>query len=549
LLKLAKISRSITLGWLGTILTSFPVLSAERITFLLPPFSRTLEISSLEKFAKNGVIDANLRQYIGGTTPQQQAEFRQALTTNKEISPVLLSRFFNTQMGEDILTLLGALITIQGDINGKFALRSALIKSAFEPGGVTILSLLRNLPTNMQIDLNRVISLARAIDLVLKATTLFTEKVAQLSLEEAKNVGEINFAAMTNPQQLGSLQVEQIRLDLTDSARQRELYLIIVKPKGQLTEKTPVIVFSHGLASRPEDFVRQAEHWASYGYLVAMPQHPGSDTIQVQNLINGLSRQVFDTNEFVNRPLDVSFVIDELLRRNTTEFQGKLDLENVGVGGHSFGGYTALAVGGATIDFENLKNDCQRRLAFLNVSLLLQCRALDLSRQEYNFRDPRVKAIFAVNPFNRSIFGAKGLGKIEIPTFLAAGTYDPATPAIFEQVRSFPLLNTQDKYLALIEGQAHVDFSVLDAGINEVLESVADLTLPAPYVIDGYAHSLSLAFFEVYIRKNPTYKPFLQAAYSQYISQGQDFKCFLITRASSKALDKLIEDFIAQNVR
>jgi predicted dienelactone hydrolase len=280
-----------------------------------------------------------------------------------------------------------------------------------------------------------------------------------------------------------------------------------------------------------------------------MPQHPGSDTIQVQNLLSGLSRQVFYTDEFVNRPLDISFAIDELQRRNAGEFQGQLDLDHVGVGGHSFGGYTALAVGGATIDFENLQRDCQRRLAFLNVSLLLQCRALDLPRENYNFRDPRIKAIFAVNPFNWSIFGAKGLGKIEIPTFLAAGTYDPATPAIFEQVRSFPLLNTQDKYLTLIEGQAHVDFSVLDAGINEAIESVADLTLPAPYVIDSYAHSLSLSLFEVYIRKNPTYKPFLQAAYSQYLSQGQEFKCFLITRASSAALEQLIKDFIAQNVR
>lgn len=549
MLQLAKIGRLIALGCLGTILTSFPVLSAERITFILPPFSRTLEISSLENFVETGRIDANLRQYLGNTTPEQQKEFRQALTTSKEINPVLISRFFNTTMGEDILNLLGGLITIQGDINGKFALRSALIKSAFEPGGVTILNLLRNLPTNMQIDVTRVQRLARAIDIVLKATTVFTEKVAQLSLEEAKKAGEINFTAMTDPRQPGPQQVEQMRLDLTDSRRQRELYLIIVKPKGQLTQKTPVIVFSHGLASRPEDFVRQAEHWASYGYLVAIPQHPGSDTLQVQNLLAGLSRMVFDTKEFVNRPLDISFVIDELQRRNAGEFQGQLDLDNVGVGGHSFGGYTALAVGGATIDFENLQRDCQRRLAFLNVSLLLQCRALDLPREEYNFRDRRIKAIFAVNPFNWSIFGAKGLAKIEIPTFVAAGTYDPATPAIFEQVRSFPLLNTENKYLALIEGQAHVDFSVLDAGINEAIESIADLTLPAPYVIDSYAHSLSLAFFEVYIRKNPSYKPFLQAAYSQYLSQGQEFRCFLITRASSAVLEQLIEDFIAQNIR
>ena len=98
-------------------------------------------------------------------------------------------------------------------------------------------------------------------------------------------------------------------------------------------------------------------------------------------------------------------------------------------------------------------------------------------------------------------------------------------------------------------GQAHVDFSVLDAGINEAIESIADLTLPAPYLIDSYAHSLSLAFFEVYIRKNPSYKPFLQAAYSQYLSQGQEFRCFLITRASSAALEQLIKDFVAQNVR
>ncbi|MFM2378312.1 MAG: hypothetical protein RLZZ143_890, partial [Cyanobacteriota bacterium] len=160
MLQLAKIGRLIALGCLGTILTSFPVLSAERITFILPPFSRTLEISSLEKFVETGRIDANLRQYLGNTTPEQQREFRQALTTSKEINPVLISRFFNTTMGEDILNLLGELINIQGGINGKFALRSALVKSAFEPGGVTILNLLRNLPTNMQIDVTRVQRLA-----------------------------------------------------------------------------------------------------------------------------------------------------------------------------------------------------------------------------------------------------------------------------------------------------------------------------------------------------------------------------------------------------
>jgi glycerol-3-phosphate acyltransferase PlsY len=40
-----------------------------------------------------------------------------------------------------------------------------------------------------------------------------------------------------------------------------------------------------------------------------MPQHPGSDTLQVQNLLAGLSRTVFDTNEFVNLELGLGIAV------------------------------------------------------------------------------------------------------------------------------------------------------------------------------------------------------------------------------------------------
>lgn len=48
-------------------------------------------------------------------------------------------------------------------------------------------------------------------------------------------------------------------------------------------------------------------------------------------------------------------MIDELERRNPSQFEGRLDLQNVGVPGHSFGGYGALAVAGAVIDFQAKK--------------------------------------------------------------------------------------------------------------------------------------------------------------------------------------------------
>jgi predicted dienelactone hydrolase len=45
-----------------------------------------------------------------------------------------------------------------------------------------------------------------------------------------------------------------------------------------------------------------AQQIASYGFVVALPQHPGSDFQQAQALLNGLSREVFDINEFWRWP-------------------------------------------------------------------------------------------------------------------------------------------------------------------------------------------------------------------------------------------------------
>jgi predicted dienelactone hydrolase len=259
--------------------------------------------------------------------------------------------------------------------------------------------------------------------------------------------------------------------------------------------------------------------------------------------LEGYHRDTFDVNDFINRPKDISYVIDELQRRNQSEFQGKLDLENVGVTGHSFGGYTALAVAGAQIDFAYLQQECDRQYNGLDTALLLECRALELPRQVYNFRDSRVKAVFAANPVNRAIFGPQGLSKISIPVLLAAGSYDPATPVVFEQAGSFTWLTTPNKYLAMIEGQAHVNFSELDGGMKKTIDSVGDLTLPSQDLISNYANSLKLAFFGVYISNNNRYRPYLQSSYAEYLSQNEQFKLDLISGASSNDLAAAIEKF------
>ncbi len=424
------------------------------------------------------------------------------------------------------------------------ALRGALVTAAFDEEGLSLINFFRKLPTNIQFDLPQMLELAKATEIAVRATKLFSEEVIpNLSATEVAAAESVDFASLPDLRQRGNFGVEQKRWTLLDRERNRNFYVDVYLPQQWRGEKTPVVIISHGLGSKPESFADVAQHLASHGYVVALPQHIGSDAQHQQAFLKGLSRQVFLVDEFINRPLDISYVIDTLERRNLDQYNGRLALNKVGVFGHSFGGYTALAVAGATIDFENLEKECADRITRINTALRLQCRALNLERKEYNFRDERVVAVLGHNPVNRSIFGPQGLSQIQIPVLMGAGSYDPATPFVFEQLRSFTWLTTLNKYLLLQEGQAHVDVSAMDGGMSEVIESVEDLAIPETQLLADYTNATILTFSEVYVANNEDYLPFMQSSYLEYLSEGQEFKTYLITEASSEKLLEAIEQF------
>ncbi len=532
-------------------LTTVPAYGAEKIYFVYDSLIFSVSVDSLETFANEGKVTSQLGFYfdVAGITAEQQALFREALSKPVPVDPVLISRSLHTDEGLRLLDYFGSVINIQGGRNGQYVIRGSLVQSAFEPEGLSLINVLRNFSTNIQLDVKKALVLAEKIDTIVQATYLFSEETARLSALEAENEPPVNFSQKLDIRKPGPFQVlETQRFYLTDENRgnwfgERRFYVDIYRPQTWREEKTPVVIISHGLSSQPEAFAKQAEHLASYGYFVAVPQHSGSDVGQTDDFLQGLSRQIFLREEFVDRPLDISQTLDELERRNNIQYQGRLDLENVGLFGHSFGGYTVLAVAGATPDFEHLEKDCNINLGNMNTALLLQCRALKIEQKDYNFRDERIKAVYALNPVNASIFGPEGLAKIKIPTFIGAGNYDPATPFVFEQVRSFPWLTATPRSLFLEEGQAHIDFSQVDGGTSKIMNMIPSLQLPNPELLSSYSKAVRIAFFEVHIAKNENYLPYLSPAYPAYLSQGEKFKAYMITEKSTPDLLEAINQF------
>ena len=514
--------QNILLLSLSCLCFSLPSVAAERINIIWQSLRLTLEVNSLEQFADEGVINQELDFYLqtAGLDDEQRKSLREILVIQYPIDGVQLSKFLNTPTGEILLERLGILVSLPGGRNGKYILRGALIQAALDKEkGFSSMNILGYLATDIQINLEEIQKTLDYQQRLALATNSLTKNASELSNKtiSQSNIDYTNIPDIRKQGEYGVSAVEII--NLPDESRERTFDLHLYKPEKVQQRKTPVIIVSHGLASHPNDFSSLGKQLASYGFLVAIPQHIGSDQQQLENMLNGYSRELYDLQEFINRPLDITYVLDELERRNKQEFNNRLSLDKVGVIGHSFGGYTALSVAGATWDFQNIKNYCNRQVWEANLSMLLQCQTLDLPKQEYNFRDSRVAAIAIINPVNSVIFGSQGLSKIDIPIIISAGTNDPATPPIIEQIRTFAWVKSEDKYLFVMEGQAHfLNPPEQNNQINNLINLLVDFKNVDDNLFTTYNNTKSIAFLKFHIAENNDYELYLYPSYWQQIS-------------------------------
>jgi predicted dienelactone hydrolase len=225
----------------------------------------------------------------------------------------------------------------------------------------------------------------------------------------------------------------------------------------------PLIVFSHGLSGAKYQSIFYVEHLASHGFVVIAADHPGSTF--------GSITPDSVRESFALRPSEVlrQIAFAEGLTAPGGVLAGMIDMQQIGVTGHSFGGYTSIAAGGARFDFGELRDWCAARGTAQGdggCDLLTQAddiarlRGLDAAPAGLwpATTDPRIKSIVLLAPSSAPAFGKTGLAEVTLPTMIIVGSKDAATVPERDAYPMYAGVSSQEKALVVLENAGHYIF-------------------------------------------------------------------------------------------
>jgi len=276
-----------------------------------------------------------------------------------------------------------------------------------------------------------------------------------------------------------------------DADRDRDIPLRIYLPPtaDKHTSPAPIVLFSHGLGGSNKGNAFLGEHWAGRGYVAVFLQHPGSDGAIWKDAQPARRAAAFraagNLPNFLLRARDVPATLDQLSLWNEDPdhaLAGRVDLDRVGMSGHSFGAITTQAVSG------------QRD-----------------PTGEARFTDPRIMAAIALSP-SVPARGKPGqaFGAVKIPWLLMTGTEDVAelggitigAPGVASRLAVYPALPDGDKFeLVLHDGSHHAftDHALLPG-------QAARIPHHHPLIL-----ALTTAFWDTYLKDDPDARAWLNS--------------------------------------
>ena len=558
-LKAKFISFSLGLSILSPIFTPILAIAAEQIIISVPDiniknpievyirdFQIKILVKSLENLAEEGKQTEEFNLY----SELLKEEVYEVLQKPFNLDPTFVEAFMKEPMGKEMLKRLGKIIQTGDKQNGSEAIKKSFQLALADPNGLTIINLLNKFPGDIFIELQEGVNL---VDELIKnfveknrILTGLQRQAEDLALAEKKR----NFKFFPDLRMPGNITFKKQSFSFRNPYRKRSSPVDIYLPNISGNNLIPVVVISHGLGSDISSFVYLAKHLASHGFAVIVPKHIGSDAEKLEKMFAGLSRPV-DGMTFINRPLDIKYSLDEIEEKIGSDpiWQGKLNFQNVGIIGQSFGGYTALSVAGAPLNIKQLSKDCQSEdiQLILNLSLLFQCQMTDLAKEVTpSLADERIKAVIAINPISSILFRtdsqgmSKDMSEIKVPVMIITGTEDLFAQPIPEQIYPFISLTTPEKYLVISKPGTH--FSFIQEEENVPVELPKKLIGPDPNLAYPYLQALSVAFFQVYLQNQSQSLLYLSESYLQYLNQ-EPFTFSLLKSLTEVDIQKVLESY------
>lgn len=454
-------------GLLLAALAAPPARALEAIRIKLPLMEETftLKVSDLRdprSMAAGNSDLAQLDRATGGAIGRQLAELLDSAL------PLQLGSLMRVAQGSSLLDQVLLLVAALGDIDGLSApptagreeLELALQQAAAKDGALNLADVLAAVPgTTATVDLNRLLAALRRLQ---------RQQADALPLLAAGPAA----AADRSSASAGPHPYRRRTLTLPVSHRTVPLPVVVIEPESGGNGR--LVVISHGLWDSPQNFEGWANHLASHGYVVLLPEHPGSDAAQQHAMLSGKAPPP-GPDELTRRPRDVSALIDAA-DGGRLALSTRVDTTRVLAVGHSWGATTVLQLAGATPSSQRLRQDCNNiKDPAHNLSWVLQCSFLSAADQAA-LADRRVTSVVAVSPPMRLLFAPGAARGMNASALLVSGTRDwvvPVGPEAIAPLRSMVANSGMGSHrLVLAEGGDHFNLRAPAAATETPLNAL-----------------------------------------------------------------------------